>query len=316
LRPLTIAEQNQGDHPITVVDEIERGLEPYRQRVLIGKLQKGDAQAFVTTHGPAAISASSAASLWYVAYDGNIGALDDEKIAAHRAKDPDTFLSRLCIIGEGVTEVGCATALLERTLEGGLQQHGIHISDGGRNESALDILEALAEGGLAFGGFADDEQKNPQRWAEVMKAQAGLVFRWKTGCLEQNVIQALADGKLEELLTCPRGEKTGDRLRTLAVRLNVQDKDFQALKTKAGAGFKQLIIDTVCGSCPDHITDKAERKKYKAHSQDWFKCEDGGSELFAKALALGVWPALKTELLPFCNAVRKAVGLSDIADLP
>ena len=41
LAALTIAEQNQAEHPITVVDEIERGLEPYRQRVLIGKLQSG-----------------------------------------------------------------------------------------------------------------------------------------------------------------------------------------------------------------------------------------------------------------------------------
>ena len=48
----------------------------------------------------------------------------------HREKDPDTFLSRLAIICEGVTEVGFCRALLERALERRFDQHGIHVSDG------------------------------------------------------------------------------------------------------------------------------------------------------------------------------------------
>jgi putative ATP-dependent endonuclease of OLD family len=47
---LTIAEQNQGDAPITIVDEVERGLEPYRQRLLMGNLLAGASQVFLTTH--------------------------------------------------------------------------------------------------------------------------------------------------------------------------------------------------------------------------------------------------------------------------
>jgi putative ATP-dependent endonuclease of OLD family len=313
LAALTIAAQNQGEHPITVVDEIERGLEPYRQCVLIGKLQKGKSQAFVTTHSPAAIAAASAAELWYVAHDGKIGPLDDKKIAVHRAKDPDTFLSRLAIIGEGMTEVGFCKALLERALEGPLQQHGIHISDGNGNDNTLDVLEALVEGGLKFGGFADDEQSNPQRWANVVAAQGALVFRWKDGCLEDNVMRAVADAKLEELLQCPKGEKTGDRLRTLADRLNIKDKAFKTIGVTAGANLKQMMIDAAKGTVPADKQD--EKKQYKAHSQKWFKTEDGGRELMAKVFSLGVWPVLKAELLPFCNAVRKAVELDEIADV-
>jgi putative ATP-dependent endonuclease of OLD family len=313
LAALTIAAQNQGEHPITVVDEIERGLEPYRQRVLIGKLQNGKSQAFVTTHSPAAIAAASAAALWYIAHDGKIGPLDDKKIAAHRAKDPDTFLSRLTIIGEGVTEVGFCKALLERALEGPLQQHGIHVSDGNGNDNTLDVLEALVEGGLRFGGFADDEQSKPQRWAKVLAAQGALVFRWKDGCVEENVMRAVPDAKLEELLQCPKGEKTGDRLRTLADRLNVKDKAFKTISVTAGANLKQLMIDAAKGTVPADKQD--EKKQYKAHCQRWFKTEEGGRELMAKVFSLGVWPVLKAELLPFCNAVRKAVELDEIADV-
>jgi putative ATP-dependent endonuclease of OLD family len=73
LAALAIAEQNQGEAPITLVDEAERGLEPYRQRFLIEKLQAGKSQVFLTTHSPSALSAASKAGLWYVDHAGNIG---------------------------------------------------------------------------------------------------------------------------------------------------------------------------------------------------------------------------------------------------
>lgn len=313
LAALTIAEQNQGEHPITVVDEIERGLEPYRQRVLVGRLQSAKSQAFVTTHSPAAISASAAGALWYIGHDGKIGPLDDKKIAKHRTKDPDAFLSRLAIIGEGVTEVGFCKALLEAALDGPLQQHGIHVSDGNGNDSTLGILEALAEGGLNFGGFADDEQTYPERWANVIASHGALVFRWPTGCLEENVIKAVPEAKLQEFLT--KDKKTGERLRTLADRLGTKDKDFPTLKAVAGASLKQLMIDAARGAVPAGVEDDDEKKQHKGHSQKWFKSEDGGRELWEKVFSLGLWPALKDDLLPFCNAVRGAVELESVTDV-
>ncbi len=127
---LTIAEQNQGETPITLVDEIERGLEPYRQRSLMEKLQLGKSQTFVTTHSPAAISASPNASLWYLDHTGGIGLLDPEKTTRHRKYDPETFLSRLTVVAEGASELGFVTAFLEKALGSGLEKHGIHVSDG------------------------------------------------------------------------------------------------------------------------------------------------------------------------------------------
>jgi putative ATP-dependent endonuclease of OLD family len=95
LAALAIAEQNHGAAPITLVDEIERGLEPYRQRSLVEKLQSRKSQAFVTSHSAAAISAASKSALWYVDHTGKIGPLDGVKIAQQRARDPEAFLSRI-----------------------------------------------------------------------------------------------------------------------------------------------------------------------------------------------------------------------------
>ena len=88
LAALSIAEQNQGDAPVTLVDEIERGLEPYRQHALIERLQASGSQAFVTTHSPFAIAAASKRRFWYVDHAGTIGALDGQKITKRRATTP------------------------------------------------------------------------------------------------------------------------------------------------------------------------------------------------------------------------------------
>jgi putative ATP-dependent endonuclease of OLD family len=314
LSALAIAEQNQGEAPITLVDEVERGLEPYRQRTLIEKLQTGSSQVFLTTHSPAAISAAATSLIWYVDHTGQIGPLDATKIAKHRKTDPEAFLSRLAIVAEGATELGFTTAILEHAFGSVLEQHGVHVSDGGGHEATLGILEALAAGGLRFGGFADDEEgKHPTRWAKLHTKLGALLFRWPSLCIEENIIAVVSDDKLEAFIADPAGEKTGIRLRTLADRLGIADKDFAALKAKAGADFRARIIEAALGTVP--AGKESEKNEYKAHAGRWFKSVDGGRELAGKLFGLALWPALKPQLLPFCNATRTAIGLDEIADL-
>ena len=77
------------------------------------------------------------------------------------------------------------------------------------------------------------------------------MFRWNNGCLEQNVIDALPDDRLEALLTDPVEVRTGQRLRTLADRLGTGDeKGFATIKTKAGADLKATIIAATLGKVP------------------------------------------------------------------
>lgn len=313
LAALAITEQNQGEYPITLVDEVERGLEPYRQRLLMTKLQAGNSQAFITTHSPAAISAGAKAHLWYVDHAGKIGPLDGPKVSKHREFDPETFLARLAIVAEGATEVGFVTAFLEKALKSSLQLHGIHVTDGGGHDTTIALLEALGEGGLRFGGFADDEGRHPDRWAKVAKHLGGLLFRWKSGDIETNVIGAVPEESLEQLLIDPADEKTGWRLRTLADRLDIQEKDFPTLKAKAGAGLRALMVAAAAGTVPEG--KEAQKKQYKDHAKTWFKTVAGGRELAGKAFSLGAWPTLKPQVLPFCNAVRAVAALPDLSDL-
>jgi hypothetical protein len=314
---LAIAEQNQGEAPVTLVDEVERGLEPYRQRLLMASLQASSSQVFVTTHSPSIISASSKANIWHIDHTGRIGSLGAVEISKFRESDPEMFLSRLSIVVEGSTEVGFIEALLGRALGTPLQQYGIYLTDGGGHESTLSLLEALSKGGLSFAGFADNEQKYPDRWNELKRKLDNLLFRWEKGCVETNVIQLIPDGKLEALIIDPEAQKTGSRLRTLADRLGIEGpaKDFSTIQRKAGPNLKAIIIAAATGETLEHETDPEKKKEYKAHGQQWFKSMKGGRELFNKVVDFGTWPLLKAPLMEFCNAVRKAVKLDDTLDI-
>lgn len=314
LSALAIAEKNQNDHSITLVDEVERGLEPYRQRALIEKLQTGDAQAFITTHSTSAVSAATSSALWYLDHSGAIGRLDGAKIAAHQVREPEAFLSRFTIIAEGATEVGFLSALLRKALGTTLNAQGIIVSDGSGHETSLNLLEALSVGGLKFGGFVDNEAgRYPERWQRVREHLGNLLFRWQEGCLEENFIPQVPADRLEELIAHPE-DGPGNRLRTLAVRLGMADKEFAAIQVAAGERLVPLIIEAATGTVP--AGHEEERKTYKNHASTWFKSVEGGEEIAAKMFAMGQWPHFRPGLMPFLNAVRGAVGLANIDDLP
>ncbi|MFA4950450.1 ATP-dependent endonuclease [Brevundimonas sp.] len=310
LAALEVANAHQVAHPIMVVDEIERGLESYRQRVLVEELISSPSQAFVTTHSAAAVSAAEGADLWYVDSTSAIGHLPSS-LAAQRARDPETFLARLAIIAEGKTEVGFVTELLTRALGGDIRRHGLWVSDGGSNTETLAVLQALTKSRLTFGGFADDEGTDGTGWAGVKNQLGDRLLRWKSGCLEANVIAHIPDEKLEEFIRDPDGD-AGERLRTMADRLGLPNTSTVALREN-GPAFRQLIIEAATGaSHPDPEASKETKKAWKKHGQRWFKTRDGGKELAEKVFALGIWPKLSDELLPFVNAVRRTVDLEDI----
>lgn len=167
LAALAIADASQGESPIRIVDEIEKGLEPYRQRTLIKSLTDSGTQVLITTHSAAALSATSDASLWYVDAKSAIGRLPNEKVCQHQRSDPDTFLARLAVVCEGATEVGFASFLLKEAL-GSPVEHGVWLTNGNGHEKVLGLLEGLADGGLIFAGLVDNEGKWPERALESL----------------------------------------------------------------------------------------------------------------------------------------------------
>ncbi len=317
LSALAIAEALQtGNGPITVVDEIERGLEPYRLRALMAVLKKSGAQIFITTHSTSAISAGSDASIWYLDSKGCIGRLPTDKIARHIQADPETFLARLAIVCEGATEVGFVTYLLSKAIKGVLEDHGIWTTNGDGHDSTRKLLDALVEANLTFAGIVDNEGRGSGSWEKIKTRIGDLLLQWPNGCLEEHVISLFEPEKLQALIEDPKEELTGMRLRSLAERLEIEEKDFDKIKDCAGEKLLHIIIEAATGGVPDNYDkEKYDKKHFQSQGSNWFKSQNGGKELAEKVFTLGAWPKLRPEVLKFINAILVTLNLPAKEDL-
>lgn len=304
---LQVASSTEKEASVTIIDEIERGLEPYRLRKLIGVLQEQHGQTFLTTHSPVAIACAGQAHLWYLDSKGHIGALPHEKIGPQQRRDPETFLARVAVIAEGPTEVGFLQFLLEKAFGTEPLDYGVRVCNGQGNFATLELLETLASAGLLFAGFADDEGKDRGRWKALKDKLGDRLHQWQEGCIEYNVLGAVPDEKLWDLLRVGDGELDGNRRRTLADRLGLQDKQPAAIVQElaaSGGTLRALIIAAATGSKKG--APEGEENRWKSHSRDWFKSEAGGRELAEKMVALGAWDAIQVQLLPLINAILVA----------
>jgi putative ATP-dependent endonuclease of OLD family len=303
---LEVAAATASHASITTIDEIERGLEPYRLRKLLSILEETAGQVFLTTHSAVAISCvSQNGHLWYLDNKGNIGHLPAAKIGAQQRRDPETFLAKLAVVGEGETEVGFLRYLLTTAFGGDPLIHGVRVCDGQGNNAVLDLLQTLADANLDVAALVDDEGKDAGSWSALKVKMGDRLYQWQGGCSEKHVISAIPDDKLIELLTNDEDGKTGYRLRSLADRLGIEKKDIASIEAVLAAQMKtlkELIIEAASGSTVG-APDKDVAKAWKKHAQDWFKAEEGGEELAKKMVACGAWPTIQAKLLPLVNAV-------------
>lgn len=305
---LEIASATQADNSITVIDEIERGLEPYRLRQLLSVLRTTFGQCFITTHSPVAIHCAEWGKLWYLDRAGRIGELVHDKIAAQQQRDPETFLAKLAVIAEGPTEIGFLRRLLELAFKTEPLNYGVRLCDGQGNQQTLGLLEALGEARLSFAAIADDEGKQAGRWVAIKQAMGDRLLRWGEACTEKVVIDLLPEDRLPELLKTADGAWDGERLRTLATRVGIEDKSLDAIRAALaakGQSLREAIIAAATGS-PIGAPEGAE-KEWKAHAGRWFKSRQGGYDLAGYALAEDVWPKLELTVLPLINAILTAV---------
>jgi putative ATP-dependent endonuclease of OLD family len=306
---LEIASSTQKEAGITIIDEIERGLEPYRLRKLISILHARTGQTFVTTHSPVAIACAGEGHLWYLDAAGSIGVLPYERIKQQQRRDPETFLAKVAVIAEGETEVGFLSFILQKAFGAEPLDHGVRVCDGQGNNATLGVLETLASAGLVFAGLADNEGKDSGKWKALKEKLGDKLLQWPDSCTEKHVISAVPEQNLLELLKDEDGDYDGQRLRNLADRLATADKELSTIQgaiAAQGRTLRQLIIEAATGS---HIgAPEGKEKEWKGHARCWFKSERGGRELARKMADLGAWAEIAPRMLPLINSILLAAG--------
>ena len=319
---LQIASAKKTDAEIVIIDEIERGLEPYRLRQFFRNLLATNEQCFVTTHSPIAVSCLTSGQLWYLDSQSGIGKLDMEKIKAQQARDPETFLSRIAVIVEGETEQGFVSDILTKILGGDPLDAGIRVCNGQGDAQLLDLLEQLQSANLTFCGFVDNDGGKADRWNTLKMQMGARLFQWESGCIETNLISLVPADKLERLFIDAEGSQNGYRLRSVADRLGIDGKEFNELLAAVQSdreALRQHIIKATTGNTDDVVEDdeatkKAMKKSWKKHSKDWFKRADGsgGRELLLHLQQTETWDEIEPMLRPFFNQVLRLAGKPEV----
>lgn len=335
LSALAVATQSNTESPILIADEVERGLDPDRVRLMVNMLFTRSGQSFVTTHTPLVLKharthPANEIELWHLV---RLSERRDESHAVaslakstHIAREPEVYFARLPIVAEGDTEVGFIRQLLA---DEGLEHpetRGIYICNAGSNNEAATLLSALVRAGQLCAGVADKELENSRSgtWEALKSKLNERLLWWSEGSLEESVLRLLPHpltaNALETL--CDHDELKGARLRSVCQRLSIGssaagfERPPLPLETRdPGAVIAYALehslplIDILCatarGSAAPPGADKQTQGDFKGHGRIWFKSVEGGRELATKAKLL-LAPHQKVRLQAFVAAIRAA----------
>jgi len=138
-------------------------------------LQAGKSQVFVTTHKPIGHFAASQSKSLVCDHAGGIGQLNRRAVASS-AKPTGDISSRDHSRGRGATDWVSLPLFLKSAGLGHWEQHGIHVTTPSGMKLRSAFFEALAVGGLRFGGFCRRLKRNIRRAGRTRKVtrQASL----------------------------------------------------------------------------------------------------------------------------------------------
>ncbi|MEO8644912.1 AAA family ATPase [Pseudomonas sp.] len=185
-----------GHQHISMIDEVEFGLEPHRIARLLKLLKTApagegasQAQIFITTHSPVVICELKAEDIFSVR--SSAGVTEVKSISAavrklgtaqrHLRGAPEAFLARRIVVGEGRTEQGIVRGLDNCWVERGMDSlaaQGVVAVNGSGKDSAPVIAEHLCDLGYEVLMLLDsDEPPNPAAMARA-QAKGAICLQW------------------------------------------------------------------------------------------------------------------------------------------
>lgn len=258
--------------PLFVVDELENGLEPFRQRDLIARIRTtigSGGQAFLTTHSPAAVGALEIAEMHRVEVNAGVQTVAAYPGSLSRVKDadPEALLCRLPTLVEGLTELGLLETVLGALLgesDRTLDAMGVRLIDGGGQPHVFPAIEALRGMELGCSAFLDSEHAQTgkrQQLAEDPKVAFGTYTGGR--CLEEALAASLSLEALDEVIALP---DPGGRDRAEA--------RYQQMTRIAGEQSRKRLVDLAAEMGE---TECCELFAKAANECEWFKGRGGGA---------------------------------------
>lgn len=308
LAALAIQQSGIGHQSILLIDEIEHGLEPHRQRHLLARLScepetkesRKRGQVIFTSHSPTSIIALPVQSLRFVRSVNGKTIITEvnpqyaETLQGIARDQSIAFLGRKLLVCEGATEVGLCRGLEDYWASRNDGRHpslfGFVAIDGKGRTNAPGIALELKRVGYDVAVLADsDASLEPD--AKVLRSAGVLVFVWDGEMsTEQRLFADLPESSVQELLDLAfeaRGEQSVfDQVANFC--------DIKDLRTR-GKNFSDWIDESFtkkqARECLGNAAKSQEENKNdvtgKKKKNGWFKDVTLGThvgEVVAKAL--------------------------------
>jgi putative ATP-dependent endonuclease of the OLD family len=291
--------------PMFVADEIESGLEPFRQRDLISRIRKAignDGQAFLTTHSPAVIGESALDELHRatVTPRGPRVVPLPRPLEKIRRKDPEALICRVPVVVEGQTEMGLLHSLFSAhaaTAGTTLGALGVRLVDGGGQPKVFKVTEALSQAEQHFGAFLDNESNCRGKRQQLHDATNVAFGTYSDAyCLEEALTSQLPLDVIDELLGTP-GANGRDNATARYQQLN-NFMDVQSRRTVV-----QLAADIGEDKCRQVACQAA-------NTYSWFKTQADGEIVGDFMLRRAPQASLLVDIETFWRAVLTLVVAS------
>jgi hypothetical protein len=254
-----------GERSVTLIDELEHGLEPYRVTRLLhhlgAKATGAGQQVFLTTHSPVVLRELSAAQIRVVrrhAATGTVQIRDAGSVASGQAllrACPKAFLSPSVLVCEGKTEQGLVRGLDLHRSDAGKPSMGFMgaiTCDGHGYPSVVTRALALQALGYRVAILRDSDQPAVPEEAELVR-QGGRVFHWEEGNhAEAQLAKDLPLDAMTALLSLAVREKGAD-----AIRDHLRN-----------AGVGSPYVAAICVSFPEALRAAVGKAAGKG---SWFK---------------------------------------------
>lgn len=211
-------QHNAGGSHISLVDELEHGLEPHRIARLLKYLleppSKGDEapQLFITTHSEVVIRELRAQDIHAVrCHNGNVKVrgvaimAESEQVAQrHLRRVPEAFLARRILVGEGRTECGLLRGLDSCWIDSGKDSfalRGAVVVDGGGVPNAVTLAQHLQDLGYDCLALLDSDEPPSAITVAKLKEAGGQVLEWPGDCsIEERIFLDVPWNTVRELI--------------------------------------------------------------------------------------------------------------------
>lgn len=289
--------QNSGPQQnITLVDELELGLEPHRIMRLLrflrsGLPQEGEAppivhQTFLTTHSPVVVCELDVAELYCVRNSAGSVTVrcaqpadgQSETAQRHIRSSPHAFLAPRLLIGEGRTEVGFWRGLDDlwcANEQESFAYQGVVAIDGGGNDNSVKLGLHMQRLGYSCFALLDTDvvvsAANKQKFEEA----GGLIAEWADNCdIERRIFLDVPWATVREIVDYAL-ETSGEGRILSNLRLadkGTADIDRAALDAlpESDANREWLASAAIL---------KVERKSGGKEDRSWFKDMTRGEQL-------------------------------------